>query len=213
MMALMLVALAVTGSGTLTLLHSYLQGQVDDKLKVAVNSVKQQQSFNQLLQQNPNIPTDYSLMLLRQDQEPVPFGGNKDSHPDIESLSPAEANRLDLAPPELTETVQGDADTQYCLGGFDLAEGEWLEVTMPAGLAGYWSLHAYNYWYEHLQVAGAHDRNTTPDDDGLVRIAIGPNVPKSAINHIDTLGQIRGALVCRIIGGAAAPTTAVHSAL
>ena len=39
MMALMLVALAVTGSGTLTLLHSYLQGQVDDKLKVAVNSV------------------------------------------------------------------------------------------------------------------------------------------------------------------------------
>ena len=98
MMALMLVALAVTGSGTLTLLHSYLQGQVDDKLKVAVNSVKQQQSFNQLLQQNPNIPTDYSLMLLRQDQEPFPFGGNKDSHPDIDSLSPAEANRLDLAP-------------------------------------------------------------------------------------------------------------------
>ncbi|WP_043429396.1 MULTISPECIES: cell wall metabolism sensor histidine kinase WalK [unclassified Arthrobacter] len=98
MMALMLVALAVTGSGTLTLLHSYLQGQVDDKLKVAVNSVKQQQSFSQLLQQNPNIPTDYSLMLLRQDQDAFPFGGSKDSHPDIDSLSPAEANRLDLAP-------------------------------------------------------------------------------------------------------------------
>ena len=35
-------------AGTLTLLHSYLQGQVDDKLKAAVDSVRQQQSFSQL---------------------------------------------------------------------------------------------------------------------------------------------------------------------
>ena len=33
MMALMLVALTATGAGTLTLLHSFLQGQVDDKLR------------------------------------------------------------------------------------------------------------------------------------------------------------------------------------
>lgn len=98
MMALMLVALAVTGSGTLTLLHSYLQGQVDDKLKVAVNSVRQQQSFTQLQEQNPNIPTDYSLMLLRPGQAAVPFGGSKESYPDIDSLSPAEAKDRNLEP-------------------------------------------------------------------------------------------------------------------
>lgn len=98
MMALMLVALAVTGSGTLTLLHSYLQGQVDDKLKVAVNSVRQQQSFTQLQEQNPNIPTDYSLMLLRPGQAAVPFGGSKELYPDIESLSPAEAKDRNLEP-------------------------------------------------------------------------------------------------------------------
>ena len=31
-MALLIVALTVTGAGTLALLHSYLQAQVDDKL-------------------------------------------------------------------------------------------------------------------------------------------------------------------------------------
>jgi hypothetical protein len=121
-------------------------------------------------------------------------------------------NRLDLAPPELTETVQGDADTQYFLGGFDLADGEWLEVTMPRGLSGYWSLHAYNYWYEHLQVPGAHDRNTVPDSDGALRIAIGPKLPDSAVNRIDTLGHSKGAFVCRIIGGRGRPDAKVHSA-
>ena len=64
MMALMLVALTATGAGTLTLLHSFLQGQVDDKLRAAVVSAQQQQSFSQLQDQNSNVPTDYSLMLL-----------------------------------------------------------------------------------------------------------------------------------------------------
>ncbi len=110
------------------------------------------------------------------------------------------ANRLDVAPPELTETVQGDADTRYFLGGFDLAEGEWLEVTMPGDLPGYWSLHAYNYWYEHLQTPGSHDLSATRDPDGLIRIAVGPRLADSATNKIDTLGRRRGALICRIIG-------------
>jgi len=118
-------------------------------------------------------------------------------------------NRLDLAPPELTATVQGDADTQYFLGGFDLAPDEWLDVTMPAGMPGYWSLHAYNVWYEHLQVPGAHDRNTVAEADGTVRIAVGPKLPENAANRIDTLGRSKGAFVCRIIGGVSAAPQAV----
>lgn len=119
-------------------------------------------------------------------------------------------NRLDLAPPELTATVQGDRDTQYFLGGFDLAEDEWLEVTMPVDLGpGYWSLHAYNFWYEHLQTPGAHDRNVVADADGRIRIAVGPNPPASTTNRIDTLGRRKGAFVCRIIGGGGCPSAEV----
>lgn len=120
------------------------------------------------------------------------------------------ANRLAPAPPELADAVQGEADTSYFLGGFDLAPGEWLEVTMPDGLAGYWSLHAYDYWYEHLQSAGVHDRNARAADDGWIRIAVGPELPGGALNRIDTLGRRRGAFICRIIGQGACPTAEVR---
>lgn len=123
-------------------------------------------------------------------------------------------NRLAAAPSELAETVVGDADTQYFLGGFDLAEGEWLEVTLPAGLSGYWSLHAYNYWYEHLVTPGVHDRNSVSEADGTVRAFVGPDIPAHATNRIDTLGRRKGAFVCRMVGQAgriAPPLTAVHT--
>ena len=123
-------------------------------------------------------------------------------------------NRLDQAPPELADTVIGDADTQYFLGGYDLAEGEWLEVTMPAGLSGYWSLHAYNFWYEHLVTPGVHDRNASAEADGTVRIGVGPDVPADIPNRIDTLGRRKGAFVCRIVGHGSAisvPRTRVRA--
>lgn len=123
-------------------------------------------------------------------------------------------NRLDAAPPELAETVVGDADTQYFLGGFDLAEDQWLEVVMPADLSGYWSLHAYNFWYEHLVTPGVHDRNAVRSADRTVTIALGSHAPAASPNRIDTLGRRRGALICRIVGHAAgivAPRTEVRS--
>lgn len=120
------------------------------------------------------------------------------------------ANRLAPAPPELADAVQGEAETCYFLGGFDLAPGEWLEVTMPDGLAGYWSLHAYNYWYEHLQSPGVHDRNARVGGDGKIRIVVGPELPAGALNRIDTLGRRRGAFICRIIGQGECPATAVR---
>lgn len=120
------------------------------------------------------------------------------------------ANRLAPAPDELADAVQGEADTTYFLGGFDLAPGEWLEITMPEGLAGYWSLHAYNYWFEHLQTPGVHDRNARAGADGRIRIAVGPALPDAAPNRIDTLGRRRGALICRVIGASDCPATVVR---
>lgn len=122
-------------------------------------------------------------------------------------------NRLAAAPESLAETITGDADTQYFLGGFDLKPGEWLEVVLPAGLEGYWSLHAYNYWYEHLVTPGVHDRNAVESDRSVV-IAVGPDAPQGAVNRIDTVGRRKGAFVCRIVGHRAeiaAPQATVKS--
>jgi hypothetical protein len=123
-------------------------------------------------------------------------------------------NRLAPAPEELAETVVGDADTQYFLGGFDLGEGEWLEIVLPAGLSGYWSLHAYNYWYEHLVTPGVHDRNAIASADGTISVAVGPDLPAGSANRIDTLGRRRGAFVCRIVGHGSAiarPEAVLHT--
>ena len=124
----------------------------------------------------------------------------------------AHPNRFEPAPPHLAETVQGDPGTQYFLAGFDLAEEEWLEVTMPADVGGYWSVHAYNHWFEHLQTPGVDDRNARADADGRIRMAIGPNVHAQHANRIDTLGRRRGSLICRIIGTGGCPSTDVRRA-
>jgi len=108
MMALMLVALTATGAGTLTLLHSFLQGQVDDKLNAAIDSVRQQRSFSQLQEQNPNVPTDYSLMLFSPGLPPYPFGGSKESRPDISSISAADARDRQQAPFQVRGTDGGN---------------------------------------------------------------------------------------------------------
>ena len=124
----------------------------------------------------------------------------------------AHPNRFEAAPPELAETVQGDPDTQYFLGSFDLGEGDWLEVTMPADIGGYWAVHVYNFWFEHLQTPGADDRTARPDPDGRIRIAIGPDTPTGLLNRVETLGRRRGSLICRIIGSGGCPSAVVRSA-
>jgi hypothetical protein len=115
-------------------------------------------------------------------------------------VTAARPNALAFAPPHLAAAVQGDPDTVYLLGYFELAANEWLEVTMPEGLSGYWSLHAYNHWTENLQTQGAHDRNARPDADGTIRVRIGPAVPEELANRVDTAGRRRGILIGRIIG-------------
>lgn len=121
-------------------------------------------------------------------------------------LCAAAPNRFQTPPPEIAAEAQGDPDTTYCLGYYELEEGQWLEVLMPEGLAGYWSLHAYNHWCESLPGAGVHDLNAVPGDDGRIRVRIGPALPSGLANGVDTLGRRRGVLVFRSIGSTAAPT-------
>jgi hypothetical protein len=109
----------------------------------------------------------------------------------------ANPNRITAPPPSLADEVQGDPDTHYSLGYYELGEHEWLEVTIPSGLSGYWSLHAYNHWCEYLPEASVHDLNAMPDSDGRIRARIGATVPRVALNRIDTLGRHRGVLIFR----------------
>ncbi|WP_455550547.1 HAMP domain-containing protein [Arthrobacter ulcerisalmonis] len=97
-MALLVVALTVAGAITMTLLHTFLQSQVDDKLYAAVKLASQQGSFTQLQAPNPMVPTDYSLILYRDGQTPYTFGGKEDNQPDIASISVFEAQSRNGAP-------------------------------------------------------------------------------------------------------------------
>jgi len=101
----------------------------------------------------------------------------------------------------LAQTIQGDPDTEYFLGYFELADDEVLQVSMPSGLECYWSIHAYNHWCEYLPGASAHDLNTQADNDGDIIMNIGPQLAADTANPINTKGRNKGVLVCRVIGG------------
>jgi two-component system OmpR family sensor kinase len=103
-MALLIVALTVTGAGTLTLLHSYLQGQVDDKLNAAIDLASKQRSFTPLQAQNPMVPTDYSLILFTPGEDRQVFGGDPDNHPDISTVSVEEAQQREVRPYQVRGT-------------------------------------------------------------------------------------------------------------
>jgi hypothetical protein len=130
------------------------------------------------------------------------------------AVTSAAVNGFHAETPRMTQGVQGDPDTIYFLGSFHLAEREWLEVTLPAGIPGYWSLHAYNHWCEALPGAGIGDNTAAPEPDGRIRIAVGADGWGDAPNRIDTLGRRRGALICRFIGAGvvAVPTAIVRGA-
>ncbi len=104
-MALLIVALTATGAGTLALLHSYLVGQVDDKLNAAVELASKQRSFTPLQAPNPIVvPTDYSLTLFAPGEAPYPFGGDPAIRPDISSISLEEAQKRGTQPYQVRGT-------------------------------------------------------------------------------------------------------------
>ena len=108
-------------------------------------------------------------------------------------------NTLFEPPASMAAAVQGDPGTRYLLGYYQLDEGQALEIALPTGLNGYWSLHAYNHWGEALPGAGRHDRNATADTQGAARLVVGPHLPANTANGIDTCGRRRGILIFRAI--------------
>ncbi|MGO9103188.1 MAG: hypothetical protein ACLP9Y_28495 [Mycobacterium sp.] len=114
-------------------------------------------------------------------------------------LTSAQPNRLASPPDEVAGSVQGDPGTIYYLGYFELDNDAWLEVTVQSRITGYWSLYAHNHWLD-TAIAGIHDLSAVPDNDGCIRIRIGPGVPVKLANRVDTGDCRRGFLIWRSIG-------------
>ncbi|WP_426998323.1 ATP-binding protein [Pseudarthrobacter sp. N5] len=144
MMALLLVALAVTGTGTLTLVHSFLQGQVDDKLRAAVDLAHQQQSFSQLQAPNSSVPTDYSLLLYSPGQPAYVYGGSQDVHPDIDSISATDARARQNKPFQ----VRGTDGSSWRVVAVNVLDNSGRSAVMIVGLP----LQPVNEVVEHAAV-------------------------------------------------------------
>jgi len=111
-------------------------------------------------------------------------------------------NQLRLGVQGLSQTLQGDPDTIYALGYFDLGENQVLKVTMPANLRGYWSLHAYNHWCEYIPGASVHDKSANSDNHSGIVAFIGPTGSGEMGNFLDTRGRAKGILIGRFMGSA-----------
>lgn len=109
-------------------------------------------------------------------------------------LITAQPNTVIEPPPSIAAVVEGDPATRYLFAAYELAEGHALEVLIPDGLPGYWSLHTYNHWLEALPGAGVHDRSAVPDDDGRIRVRVGDAAQLA--NSIRP-GRRRGVLIFR----------------
>lgn len=107
-------------------------------------------------------------------------------------------------PKAIASAVQGDPATRYAFAYYHLASGQSLELLVPRGLPGYWSLHAYNHWLEVILGAGTDDRKSVPEADGRTRVRVAPTAGGSA-NRIDTRGRDRGVLIFRAFDADAIP--------
>ncbi len=106
----------------------------------------------------------------------------------------------------------GGADTTpdnlYMLGSFALDTDESLLLEFSPPDTRYWNVTLENVWHECLEPHHRHssvtNKGVTPDDDGVVRIAIGAGDPGHG-HWLDTGGRRRGFVVLRWLDNPDAP--------
>ena len=111
-------------------------------------------------------------------------------------------NKILTTDPKLLQFAEGDPNTLYYNGYFDLAEGEALEVTLDPPVCEYWNLQVTNYWLESLDYfdynTNFNHSNAKINHDGKVIIVISKKNP-GVDNWIDTAGHDRGCISMRWI--------------
>ena len=110
--------------------------------------------------------------------------------------------------PELLAVAQGDPNTSYHYGYWELGEDEALVVELEPPECEYWNLQIGNHWLESLDFrhhqAHVNHHTAVPSADGSVRIVIARRDPGVA-NWLDTAGHARGGLALRWVGAAEIP--------
>ncbi|MEH6582077.1 MAG: DUF1214 domain-containing protein [Halioglobus sp.] len=111
-------------------------------------------------------------------------------------------NEIHPIDPALLAFAQGDPNTSYNNGYFDLADGEVLEVELSPPVCEYWNLQVANHWLESLDYLDYRTHynhsNAAVDTDGKVRLVIAKTDP-GVVNWIDTAGHDRGCIALRWI--------------
>lgn len=123
----------------------------------------------------------------------------------------AHAHEIRPIDPALLAVAQGDPNTSYHYGYWEIADGEAFVVDLhPPAHFDYWNLQIGNHWLESLDFLhrDTHVNHATARlrADGSVRIVVCANDPRIAdANWLDPAGHRRGALALRWVGADAVP--------
>ena len=122
----------------------------------------------------------------------------------------AHPHQIRVLPPELQAFAQGDPNTSYHYGYWELAEDEALLIDFRPPECDYWNLQIGNHWVEALDPlhrrTHVHDQSVIAGDDGPVRIVISHRDP-AVPNWLDTAGHRRGTIALRWVGAPSLPET------
>jgi len=105
--------------------------------------------------------------------------------------------------PVLAGNAQGDPNTHYYGGYYEIGEAEALLIDLRPPDCEYWNLQLCNHWlesldYEHHTVHVNH-HSALPDATGRVRVVVAHAKP-SLPNWLDTAGHRRGGMFLRWVG-------------
>lgn len=113
-------------------------------------------------------------------------------------------NEIHPINPELLAFAQGDPNTRYHNGYFELAEDEGLVVELDPPNPEYWNIQVANHWLESLDYLDyqthLNHASASVDEDGKIRLVIS-NGMAPVRNAIDTAGHQRGCISLRWIKG------------
>ncbi len=103
----------------------------------------------------------------------------------------------------LAAAAQGDPNTHYYGGYYEIENDEALLVDLVPPPCEYWNLQLCNHWLESLDywkhTVSVNHHTAVPRDDGSVRLVVthaDPGVP----NWLDTAGHRRGGIFLRWVG-------------
>jgi hypothetical protein len=107
----------------------------------------------------------------------------------------------------------GTTDNCYCMGRWDVSQGEQLVITTTPVACRYWSLQLWNHWGQSLTLTLddlnyreliINDATAKTADDGSVTIVVGAEKPQEP-NWLSTSGWDRGTMIFRYMFPEAQP--------